>query len=150
MIFLVFLTMAGMLLLTNCEKDHGCGEVNISQSGESESHNFGANCMQCHADGGEGEGCFTAAGSVMNTGLTAHVTSGTVKFFTQPNGGGQLKYTIQIDANGNFFTTESMDLSGLYPAISGSSGTAAYMSSSPGTGKCNSCHGVSTSKLFAN
>jgi hypothetical protein len=138
-----------ILSLLACRKDRNCDESNNSASGQGESHNFGMNCLNCHMAGGEGEGCFRAAGSVSDSLLASHLTSGTVKFYTQPNGGGQLKYTIPIDALGNFFTTENISVSGLYPAITGPTGVTNHMSSSISTGACNSCHGVSTSKLWA-
>jgi hypothetical protein len=144
------LVCTGILLSTSsCEKEGKCGEVNISAAGEAESHNFGMNCMNCHKDGGEGEGCFTVAGSVSNSALTAHLTSGYIKLYSGPNGTGTLKHTIAIDPNGNFHTTESFDPAGLYPAIVTSGGTN-YMSSSLVSGACNSCHGVSTTKLYGN
>lgn len=148
-IFFVFIVGLTMLSLIACRKDKSCTESNNSASGESRSHNFGKNCFSCHVSGGEGEGCFNVAGSVTDDSFTTHVTSGIVKFFTQPNGGGQLKYSISIDAKGNFFTTESIDLNSLFPAVTGPTGVTNYMSTSPATGACNSCHGVSTSKLWA-
>lgn len=145
-----FIVVSSILLFSNCEKEGKCGVANIAQAGGSKSHNFGMNCMNCHKSGGEGKGCFSAAGSVSNAALTAHVTGGTVKFYTQPNGGGQLMYTLQIDSKGNFYTTESMNLSGLYPMIVSASGATASMSTGLTTGQCNSCHGSSTSGLYAN
>lgn len=146
----LFAISIAFLISPSCKKNNTCGEVNISEAGGDESHNFGMNCMNCHTSGGKGEGCFTAAGSVSNSSLTSNLTSGTVKFYTQPNGGGTLKYTIQIDSKGNFHTTESNDFTGLFPVITGADGIPHYMSSSLSSGSCNSCHGVSTGKLYAN
>ncbi|MFN5910604.1 MAG: hypothetical protein ACK45H_04630 [Bacteroidota bacterium] len=146
---LVFLTITIALGTNSCEKEGKCGEENISQAGQAKSHNFGMNCMNCHKDGGEGEGCFRVAGSVTNSALTAPLTSGTIKLFTGPNGTGTLKHTLSIDPNGNFHTTEEIDPIGLYAAVSTSSGTN-YMSTSLVAGACNSCHGISTSKLYGN
>lgn len=150
MLFLTFLISSMLLALPSCEKDGKCNETNISESGGDESHNFGLNCMSCHVSGGEGEGCFSIAGRVSNSSLTSPLTAGTVKLFTEVNGGGTLKHTIEIDSKGNFHTTESIDYTGLYAAIIGSSGTTNYMSTSLSSGACNSCHGASTSKLWAN
>jgi hypothetical protein len=72
-----------------------------------------------------------------------------VEFYTAANGGGTLKYTIQIDGKGNFYSTEAMTLTGLYPAIKNANGTM-YMGSSLSTGACNTCHGNSTGALYAN
>jgi hypothetical protein len=149
--FLLVAFGVGLIALSfmGCRKDRNCNESNNSASGENRSHNFGQNCLNCHTSGGEGEGCFQAAGSVTDGTILTHVVSGTVKFFTEPNGAGQLKYSIPIDSKGNFYTTESISINGLFPAIIGPSGVAHYMSSSVSTGACNSCHGVSTSKLWA-
>ena len=145
----ILLPLGYGLLLFSCEKEGACDEYNVSQSNGSKSHNFGNNCMQCHQSGGEGEGCFNVAGSVKNNLLTAPATSGQVEFYTLPNGGGTLKYTVQIDSKGNFYTTEAMSVTGLYPAIKNANGTI-YMGSALSTGACNSCHGNSTGSLYAN
>jgi mono/diheme cytochrome c family protein len=138
------------LLASSCEdkKEGKCTETKISQHGESESHNAGANCMNCHANGGEGEGCFNVAGTVYDTLLSSTLSNVVIKLYTEPNGAGTLKYTINADANGNFYTTENMAASGLYPAIVGPTQTQ-YMGSSASTGSCNSCHGNTTNKLWA-
>jgi hypothetical protein len=146
----LFFVVGISVSLPSCKKDGDCSVSNISSNGSDDSHNFGQNCLTCHKSGGEGKGCFNAAGSVYNTALSAHLSSGTVKFYTQPNGGGTLKYTVAIDSKGNFYTTESNTYTGLYPAITGPNGTTNYMSTTIGSGACNSCHGSSTSALFAN
>lgn len=148
---LTFVFLATILIFTfpSCKKNK-CGDTNVSFSGGSKSHNFGQNCLNCHKSGGEGEGCFNVAGSASNSALTSNLTGGTIKLYTGAGGTGTLKYTIQIDSKGNFYTTESIDYSGLYPAITGTSGATSYMSSSLNTGACNSCHGVSTGKIFSN
>lgn len=135
-------------LFVSCEKEGGCDEYNVSGSNSQKSHNFGMNCMQCHHAGGEGEGCFTVAGSVKNNLLTAPVNAGQIEFYTDTNGSGTLKYIVKIDAKGNFYSTEGMNLNGLYPAIKNANGTQ-YMSTAAPTGACNSCHGNSTQNLYA-
>jgi hypothetical protein len=149
-LFALLISVSTVLTITSCKKKSKCNEIKISFSGSDESHNFGQNCLQCHKSGGEGEGCFTVAGSVSNSSLTSPLSSGTVSFYSAPNGGGTLMQTVEIDAKGNFHTTDAFEISGLYPAITGSNGITHYMSSSPSTGACNSCHGSSTTKLFAN
>lgn len=146
---IVFLATILVFTFPSCKKNK-CGDTNVSFAGGSKSHNFGQNCLNCHKSGGEGEGCFNVAGSASNSALTSNLTGGTIKLYTGAGGTGTLKYTIQIDNKGNFYTTESIDYSGLYPAITGPSGATSYMSSSLNTGACNSCHGVSTGKLFSN
>ena len=133
----------------SCKKPQDCGTVNIGMSGGSDSHNQGQNCMTCHISGGEGSGCFTVAGTVYNSALTSTVGSGKVEFFTQANGSGQLKYTVQIDSKGNFYTTADMNVAGLFPRVTGPTGTQQSMSSSLSSGKCNSCHNASAAKIWA-
>jgi len=59
--------------------------------------------------------------------------------------------TIEVDASGNFFTTESVDFSGgLYPSVISTSGQSSYMSASVNTGDCNSCHGITVDRIFVN
>ena len=146
---IVFAATILVFTFPSCKKNK-CGDTNVSFSGGSKSHNFGQNCLNCHKSGGEGEGCFTVAGSASNSALTSNLTGGIIKLYPGANGSGTLKYSIPIDSKGNFYTTESIDYSGLYPAITGTSGATNYMSSSLNTGACNSCHGASTGKLFGN
>jgi len=133
----------------SCEKEGICGSVNISKSGGSKSHKMGENCMTCHTNGGEGDGCFSAAGTVYNSALTSTVGSGKVEFFTQANGAGQLMYTLQIDSKGNFYTTEAMNITGLFPRVTGPTGVQQSMSTGLVSGQCNSCHNASTAKIWA-
>lgn len=139
--------IGGFVLLSSCEKLLSCHESNISMAGKNNSHNKGQNCMQCHKAGGEGEGCFNVAGTIYQTNLQSTVNSGTVELYTEPNGQGNLKYTIEIDGKGNFYTTNKVDYTGLYPKVTGPSGASIYMGSALSSGACNSCHGQSTSKI---
>lgn len=141
----------GMVAIQGCEKENEENETNISRYGDDDSHNMGQNCMNCHKSGGAGEGWFNAAGTVYNAAFTNVQPNGTVKLYTGPDGTGTLKYTIEVDAKGNFYTTEDIDFgSGLYPGITGTSGDVQYMSSAITNGACNSCHGVSEDKIFVN
>ena len=148
--FLVF----SLVLAVSCEKENeneneGGNESKTSSATSSESHNMGQNCMNCHKQGGQGEGWFSIAGTVYDTSLTKVYTNATVKLYTAPNGGGTLKYTLPVDRKGNFYTTTSISFgSGLYPVVSGVNNPN-YMSTPITTGDCNSCHGISTSKLWA-
>jgi hypothetical protein len=106
--------------------------------------------MNCHKQGGEGEGWFNVAGTVYDSLKTATLPNATVNLYTGPNGTGTLKYTILVDGKGNFYTTNYIDFTGgLYPSVQGTNSTH-YMSSTISMGQCNSCHGVSTDKLWAN
>lgn len=143
-----FLFLVFGLSINSCKKNGSCKQKNVSTNSE-DSHNSGNNCMQCHTSGGTGEGCFNTAGSTFsNTGIP--LSTGEVKFYTEPNGGGTLKYTFKIDKSGNFYTTESISIIGLYPAVTGPNGTTKYMGSSISNGACNSCHGNTSSKIWSN
>lgn len=147
-IVLGFAALASAMIFQSCESEGG-DEVNISRYNGDESHNKGQNCMNCHKSGGEGEGWFNVAGSVYNNGLIASYPNATIKLYTGPNGTGTMVKIIEADGQGNFFTTEDIDFGeGLFPAVQGAN-TTHYMTTVAASGQCNSCHGVSTTKLFA-
>ena len=147
---IVVVFMAGvMFIIPSCNKGRDGGETKISRAGGTESHNMGQNCMNCHKPGGKGEGWFTAAGTVYNTTDGSTFSNSIVQLFTQPRGGGQLVATLNGDANGNFYTTANINFgSGLYPAVTGVSGTN-YMPTAVTSGACNSCHGPLNATIFA-
>lgn len=145
-LFILFIIVSIGISINACNKSKKCNENNIS-SASNDSHNSGQNCLQCHISTGKGEGCFNVAGSTYDSTLVNHLSAGQIKLYTQPNGGGSLKYTIEIDQSGNFYTTENVDVNGLYPALVDSKGKSSYMSSSISSGACNSCHGNSTSRI---
>lgn len=137
-------------VISSCEQQ-GCGETKVSKNNQSESHNNGIACMNCHTKNGEGEGCFLAAGSVYESNLQTQYANGKVYLYSAANGGGTLESTLEIDAKGNFYTTKNIDFgNGLWPVVEGTDGTKMYMSTATTTGNCNSCHNQSTSKIFIN
>jgi hypothetical protein len=133
----------------SCSKENENGsETKVSTYTSNKSHNMGQNCMSCHKQGGSGEGWFNVAGTVYDSLLTNTYPKATVNLYTGPNGTGTLKYTLQVDAKGNFYTTGNIDLTGgLYAAVQGT-GTTKYMSASLTSGQCNSCHGVANDKIW--
>lgn len=134
------------LIVVSCNKNEKA--TNISSYNETESHNMGQNCMNCHKSGGKGKGIFQAAGTVYDSTLSVTLPNTTVYLYTEQGGNGTLKHTVEVDGLGNFYTTESIDFGdGLYPTIKGAT-TSKHMSSPITSGQCNSCHGVSTSKLW--
>jgi hypothetical protein len=137
--------------LTSCGKDDsGQSVTNISKSGEFRSHNMGQNCMKCHVKGGPGKGWFNVAGTVYDSQKTNPIPNATVKLYTGVNGTGSLKYTIEGDGYGNFFTTESIDFSaGLYAVVLGKTITN-YMEPKMVSGKCNDCHNQSSNRIWVN
>jgi hypothetical protein len=144
---IVFLSL--LATSQSCRKEsENTGETNNSSHNSSKSHNMGQNCMNCHKQGGSGEGWFNIAGSVYDSLKISTYPNATVNLYTGPNGTGSLKYTINADALGNFYTTGSIDFSGgLYPSVQGA-GSTKYMSSVITTGQCNSCHGVTNDKIW--
>lgn len=144
---LVMTLLFGTLLLTqSCMKND---ETNISSYNSDESHNMGQNCMHCHNTTGKGKGTFMAAGTVYDSLMTTTRKNGTVKIYTGPNASGTLRASIEVDGQGNFYTTENIDFAGgVYPIITGSSGDIHYMTETISMGQCNSCHGITTNKIW--
>ena len=113
-------------------------EQSASTWGDDESHYFGNNCMDCHYTEGRGEGWFTVAGSASgsNHGATVEITSG-------PQGTGDLIRSVEIDALGNFYTTQSTDFKeGVYVGLRSPNGNIEYMDGYILNGQCNLCHGT--------
>ena len=137
--------------LQSCAKDST--KVVVSSSNSKESHNLGKNCMSCHTSGteaGNEGGVFNIAGSVYDSTLLNANSNSTIYMYTGPGATGTLKYTIPVDQNGNFYATGGVDFSvALYPVVQGSSSTY-HMSSPTSSGACNSCHNVTTDKIWVN
>lgn len=152
--FSILFVASLITLLFSCKKDkkNDSGnevETNISSKGETESHNNGQNCMNCHVSGGQGKGIFVVAGSVYDSLQTSNRINGTITLYSAANGSGSSVATIYVDGNGNFFTTETVDfVNGLYPSIKSSNGDVHYMPTSVSNGRCNSCHGVNARKIW--
>ena len=107
--------------------------------------------MSCHKTGGTGEYIWLIAGSVYKVDQITPSPNGTIYFWTGPGGTGELVATLQIDANGNFFTTSSLiPALGAYPQVRGISGATKAMSTLVVTGDCNSCHGVNEAPIWIN
>lgn len=124
----------------------GTGTITLSGSatGSNSSHNMGQNCMNCHFGGGSGQGVWKVAGTVYKPNLTTINPNTVVKLYTGPNGTGTLKYILNVNAKGNFYTSQTVSFTGgLYPAVTNGTDTN-YMSSSITVGACNSCHNNST------
>ncbi|MCK5066673.1 MAG: hypothetical protein KAR16_04520 [Bacteroidales bacterium] len=132
----------------SCEENENENETKISSYNSTESHKAGQNCMTCHKSGGSGEGWFTVAGTVYDSTKAATFPNATVRLFTGPEGTGNLIMDIEVDGNGNFYTTESIDFgNGLYTLVEGNLITK-HMNSVISTGQCSSCHGVSTDRVW--
>lgn len=137
-LYFVFLG-ASVVGIISCSKTD-LGISLISNHSLSISHNLNTNCMNCHTRGGTAKSYFTAAGTVYDSFQNNAYPNTYIRFYTQPNGGGELKYTIKGDLKGNFYTTEEMDFSaGLYPSVQGNNAPK-YMNKPVYIGQCNSCH----------
>ena len=150
LIFIAF-AVAVIAMVQSCEKEGG-NRTNISQTGGTSSHKMGQNCMNCHVNGGEGAGWFNAAGTVYTADSSSTYPNVVVKLYSPPDtlGNQVLVATINGDAKGNFFTTASINFgTGLYPEVTGAHGTKS-MAATITQGACNSCHGVSTGRLYTN
>ena len=137
-ILMLFLSTA----FIGCEEnDHSENEENISKNFDDESHKTGQDCMECHLKGGNGEGWFSVAGTVYDSLQTTISPNGLIKLFTTPGNPGDPVATIEVDALGNFFTTESIDLTnGLYVSVVSSGGKTKPMITPVYNGSCNFCH----------
>ena len=104
--------------------------------------------MNCHVQGGDGEGWFVLAGTVYDSLKTSTLPNSTVKLYSGPNGTGNLVATIEVDGLGNFYTTNSINFgSGLYTSATGNT-TTKHMNTAITTGNCNSCHGGSVDRIW--
>jgi len=141
---------SSVFIMQSCDDENELGEneTKISRYNEDESHNAGQNCMDCHFQGGSGEGWFNIAGTVYDSLKAAVYPNATIRFYTGPAGTGSLKYTVEVDALGNFFTTEDIDFGDeLFTSVEGT--TEQFMISPVSMGECNSCHGTSVERIWA-
>lgn len=146
----IMLLMLLCIVLISCNKEDPLpGNVtNISQNGLLKSHNMGQNCMRCHVEGDRGKGWFNVAGTVFDSLGVNTYPNATIKLYTGPNGTGIVKYTIEVDANGNFYTTEEIDLTiGLYASVEGNK-IKNYMGEQLMSGKCNNCHNLQSNRIW--
>ena len=127
-----------IMVIASCEKEEN--ETLISSHNSNESHNMGQDCMECQKGGG-GEGWFVVAGTVYDSLKQNTIPNTTIELRSEPNGAGTLKYTLQGDPKGNFYTTENIDFgNGLYTLMK-SSQSIKYMNGSITTGRCNGAMG---------
>lgn len=136
--------------IASCEES-GCGRAMASTYNSHEGERMKGNCMDCHSpNGGADAGCFRVGGTAFDSiPSDSAVNNAVVKLYTQPNGNGELVVTLQVDRNGNFYTTAPVSFAnGLYPSITSPTGTR-YMPTPAITGACASCHGVTYPNIWA-
>lgn len=136
------------LFLASCEHEEG-NEKMISSFHSDDSHRTGENCMNCHSEGGKGEGWFTVAGSVYDSTLEATFPNSLLRLYMDPSGAGLPEVTLEVDALGNFYTTEAVNFGeSLYAFVSGDEGII-KMIAPVSDGQCNGCHGETTDRIWA-
>ena len=151
LIFLIVLLQ--LLLSVGCgsnEDDDDDGGSKISLHNTNDSHNSGQACLNCHNAGGSNQYQFRLAGTVYNLTETAVYPNTTIFLYTSANAAGSLVATVEVDARGNFYTTQSIDWgnSGLYPVVESNQGTR-FMSTPTSSGNCNGCHnGNNVSRIY--
>ncbi|MFM7201358.1 MAG: hypothetical protein ACKO6N_11250 [Myxococcota bacterium] len=147
-----------LLLLTACDGGDGDASpqpgdpdyvrdpaLNItldSQTNGTSSHETGRNCMECHQAHGPGPGIFTAAGTLYHPDGSPS-PNGTVELRTETAEGGELVLAIQVDANGNFYTTAPLPLPDqpLFPFVVSPDGeSTTFMPFPTASAACNICH----------
>ncbi len=146
-VYVCFFLAIGFAIVS-CDEEES-NKNQISKNFGDKSHHFDQNCMNCHIAGGEGESSFSIAGSIFKDDLSSKAPNGVMKFFSKPNGEGNLVATLEVDDKANFYTTENIDLSkDVYAAAIGKSGKMKFMSTPLTSGSCTSCHGNTTKKLW--
>lgn len=135
-------------LFSSCK--HGCGrDGGTSTAGSKESHNVGLNCLNCHSGNGDGEGCFNVGGTAFMDDLTTAFPGCDISLYTAAEGKGELVISLKADGKGNFYTGKSINWgNGLYPTITSPAGNKENMLEPIKTGACNSCHGVTTDRVY--
>lgn len=150
-IFIIF-GVCLFLVVYSCESTNSGnrdGGLVVSTYNSTKSHRAGENCMSCHTPSGGGDGVFSIAGTVYDKSLSSPLPNTTIRLYATPDGESDPVYVIEVDAKGNFYTSENINFGeGLYTSAEGSSAEI-FMESVVTTGSCNSCHGVSTQRIWA-
>jgi hypothetical protein len=134
----IFLTF----VLISCKK--GSGSLS-SENGQHKSHNHGKVCLECHGTGGDNDYWWTVAGSIYKSDLTTYNPNGAVYFYNGKQPSGVLVKTIQVDGNGNLFTTDKLNnTDSLYIGLQNTSGDVMYMPAPTVDFNCNNCHDGTT------
>ncbi|MEI6899578.1 MAG: hypothetical protein WCL00_06860 [Bacteroidota bacterium] len=122
----------------SCQKGSGTASSNY---GQHKSHNHGKACLHCHGTGGDNEFWWKIGGSIYKSDLTTYNPNGTVYLFKGKGSAGVLVKTIEVDGNGNIFTSSDIPLTdSLYVALQNASGDVKYMPIGTLDLNCNNCH----------
>lgn len=126
------------------ERDPALDVPLVSKAGEETSHLNGENCMQCHQQFGPGTGRFTVGGSLYTERQSATpIAGGTIELRTAPEGGGEVVLSLEVDAKGNFYSTDPLPFpeAELFPWVRSPSGDGGKGMGFPvSSGACNACH----------
>ena len=131
---LIFMLFFILCSLTGCIT----GEPDTVAPINLNSRNFGQESLHpagvCNANTCEGEDCassgchngaaanasFTVSGSVfdsLNLSLAYDNSFAAIELYTGPGGGGELAKTLEVDAYGNFYSTDTLTVKAVYPAL---------------------------------
>ena len=147
----IYLTLLIFLLFgtESCKKGSGTAS---SRYGQHKSHNHGRACLHCHGTGGDNEFWWKAAGSIYKPDLTTYNPNGTVYFYKGTGSTGVLIKTIEVDGNGNIFTSETIPTTdSLYIGLQSASGDVKYMPAPTLDFNCNNCHdGKTNPRIWIN
>jgi|AntRauTorckE6833_2_1112554.scaffolds.fasta_scaffold78681_1 cytochrome c553 len=144
----LILAVALAATLISCDDDIDDDPV-ISKNGDTGSHHQGANCSGCHNS--NQITVFSVSGTIFQEDLRNTAPNGMVMLYTGKNGSGSLVKTIEVDANGNFYTTENIDFTqALYPVAESARGASMFMPRPATSGACNSCHGTQEEVIWVN
>jgi hypothetical protein len=149
----------------NFERSPTLNVENISEHGDTRSHTRSKNCQTCHQEQGPGKGIFTISGTLLDEKHRPYPNAILELYESvQAPGGGPVQWggpvevvnllmKVEVDANGNFYTTESLpDLfpnEPLYPRFVKADGTPLFketgsaeatMGGGVTVGGCNFCH----------
>jgi hypothetical protein len=136
-----------LFILAACTK--GSGSL-ASQYGQHKSHNHGRVCFECHGTGGDNEFWWKLAGSIYKPDMVTYNPNGTVYLYKGKGETGVLVKTIEVDGNGNIFTTDAIDaMDSLYIGLQSASGEVKYMPDPTIDFNCNHCHdGVTNPRIW--
>ena len=122
----------------SCKK--GSGSLS-SQYGQHKSHNHGKACLRCHGTGGDNSYFWAVAGSIYKPDLTSYNPNCTVYLYNGKQPSGVLVKTIEVDGNGNLFTSDKLNnTDSLYIGLQNTSGDVKYMPGPTLDFNCNNCH----------
>ncbi len=148
--FIVAIFTATVLWVSCSHYDELQANLTESEQGDDESHNAGQNCGSCHNKSGHEAvleaGWWNVSGTVYTSQNRAQKNA-IIELWEKPNKQGKLVKRLVSDDLGNFYTNQILNFNGgVYPTITVNNQTIAMGTSFNG-GSCNSCHGITTSKL---